>query len=511
MIETTTQPNSPVTIVTSNASKSNYNDNVNTLNSANNALKQTSSNNPSVVDFLTLNGQPSDYASRAKMAASQGINNYVGNAEQNTQLLNTLRSGTNGGNNNTNNNGGTGTGNVNKEPPVDTNAPKITAMNTVTNSDGSSTVTNSDGSSIINYSDGTTYNIPKGLDPTIAKLQSDNIRTVSKLADDTKIIMDKLNTYDPSNDPAAIAAANNIKSQFDVLIKQMQDKNALLAGSYAKNSARSGMLQYANEMDTNFKSEELDKANGRVSDLIQKENDAIAKSNAAYKSGNVKALEAATKEYQQTLTDKTKAIMDFSKLVNDQVKQNATDLKQANADLRNNMLDSIKFATANAPDIAEQIKDIKDPAQIEKIYNDSSDTLGIDPGILKSAVETELRKTKKEDLANAHTEAITNKLLNPAASKGTQSEREAETVTNYNNLFVPGAKLKDGTPLLDPDGYITPVAWKAAIKEAPSKGLTRAKFIKEFGSQIYSNGGEVPASYGLTSVEKKLITGVNSQ
>lgn len=45
----------------------------------------------SVVDYLKNIGQPSDFASRARLAAQHGIANYTGTAEQNTRLLNILR------------------------------------------------------------------------------------------------------------------------------------------------------------------------------------------------------------------------------------------------------------------------------------------------------------------------------------------------------------------------------------------------------------------------------------
>ena len=45
----------------------------------------------SIVDYLTSKGQASDYNSRAKLAQSQGIQNYTGTAEQNTQLLSNLQ------------------------------------------------------------------------------------------------------------------------------------------------------------------------------------------------------------------------------------------------------------------------------------------------------------------------------------------------------------------------------------------------------------------------------------
>jgi hypothetical protein len=46
----------------------------------------------SIVDYLASKGQPTDKASRAKLAAQEGIQNYSGTAEQNIQLLNKLKS-----------------------------------------------------------------------------------------------------------------------------------------------------------------------------------------------------------------------------------------------------------------------------------------------------------------------------------------------------------------------------------------------------------------------------------
>lgn len=56
---------------------------------------------PSVVDYLNSVGSPSDYASRARLAASMGITGYTGTSSQNTQLLNSLRSAGAGNNSST--------------------------------------------------------------------------------------------------------------------------------------------------------------------------------------------------------------------------------------------------------------------------------------------------------------------------------------------------------------------------------------------------------------------------
>lgn len=53
----------------------------------------TVTGNGSIVDYLNKSGQASDYNSRAKLAQQQGISNYTGTAEQNTQLLGSLNKG----------------------------------------------------------------------------------------------------------------------------------------------------------------------------------------------------------------------------------------------------------------------------------------------------------------------------------------------------------------------------------------------------------------------------------
>lgn len=412
----------PATIVTSNLSKTNYTNNVNSLNQANTALKNTAPNNPSVVDWLNLNNQPADYASRAKLAASQGITNYTGSESQNTQILNTLRSGTTGSNNNVDASGGGGTGmngnsNNGSAPKPDANAPKV--ISTTSNSDGSSTAINDDGTAVLKYSDGQTYTIPKGMDVSLAKLGYDNIRAETKAADDAKAAMTRYANYNVDTDPAAVAAAKNIKDSYDVLIKQMQDKNAMLQGSYAKNSARSGMMQYANEMDSNFKSMELDKAVQRVTDLMGKRDAAIAKSNEAYRSGNLKLLDAAQKEYNQSIKDSNTAINTLQDNINAVIKTNDAQLKQAAVEARNQTLDSFKASTAVARDVATQLAGVTDPKQIDVIVAGMADKLGItDPSILKSAVEREQAKMATEDVNLAQKTKNLNKVVIPKG-KGT--------------------------------------------------------------------------------------------
>lgn len=69
------------------------NPNLVTSNASSNLNIKSPYTGPSIVDYLSSAGVPSDFSNRAKLAQQAGIQNYQGTAEQNTQLLNILRSG----------------------------------------------------------------------------------------------------------------------------------------------------------------------------------------------------------------------------------------------------------------------------------------------------------------------------------------------------------------------------------------------------------------------------------
>lgn len=112
------------------------------------------------------------------------------------------------------------------------------------------------------------------------------------------------------------------------------------------------------------------------------------------------------------------------------------------------------------------------------------------------------------DLAKLSSQ-ITSKATATSTSTGntpaTAAERQTASVANFTAAFVPGAKLPDGTPVIDQNGFITPVAWKQAVADAPAEGISRTDFIKQFGYLLYSTNGVIDPSYGLTAVEQKLI------
>lgn len=92
----------------------------------------------------------------------------------------------------------------------------------------------------------------------------------------------------------------------------------------------------------------------------------------------------------------------------------------------------------------------------------------------------------------------------------TAADKLAAANTAYSAAFVPGAKMADGTPVIDNNGFLTPAAFKAAAADAPANGMTRSQFITNFGYLIYAPKGVPSAAYGLTPAEGKLLTGTTA-
>ncbi len=96
-------------------------------------LPQSSYTGPSIVDYLNSIGMPSDRNSRAQLALAQGIQGYRGTAEQNTQLLNSLRGGTPGGVSGMTSSTGTGGAGVMGGSPAPMPAPSPSPSDFVSN------------------------------------------------------------------------------------------------------------------------------------------------------------------------------------------------------------------------------------------------------------------------------------------------------------------------------------------------------------------------------------------
>jgi len=93
------------------------------------------------------------------------------------------------------------------------------------------------------------------------------------------------------------------------------------------------------------------------------------------------------------------------------------------------------------------------------------------------------------------------------AARETKTTKQ-DYISEFVSAFSPGKTMADGTPTVDQNGLINPKAFKAAANEATQYGISRKEFIEMFGSQLYADPktGLPDAQYGLTAVEKKLIT-----
>lgn len=494
---------SPSLIVTSGASRSNYSSNVNTLNKAtatNSA--NASSSDPSVVDFLNENKMPSDYNSRAALATKMGITGYTGSASQNTQLLQLLKTAntnTGSGNssdttnkNNTtlitsNNNNGGGSSTT-----IDPNAGGTSTATTtapVTNADGSVTTTNADGSTTTTNPDGSVTNTDASgnttptLPPALQKQYDDAIASLDQGIAQAKADISAAQA-NLASDPNSIAATNLIEQQYNVQIEAMKQKNALLAGSYTANAARSGMLQYANDMETSFMSEEQDKASARLTDLITKETSAVLKSQQAYQAGDVKALSAASKDLESYSKDKITALNDLMTATDKVVKEKQADVKAAQAQAKQQTTDDIRLSTALGQTVADGIKaaGLTDPTQIKAYISSMATKAGIsNPDILSSAVTKAQQTTSKFNLSQSNVQSEINKRGSTGGGKTGSSKFNVST-----GISKVGPQMKNAAGA---DGYIDPDQWVAARQNWNALGGTDASFNSNF--KKYLN----PASY----------------
>ena len=93
---------------------------------------------------------------------------------------------------------------------------------------------------------------------------------------------------------------------------------------------------------------------------------------------------------------------------------------------------------------------------------------------------------------------------------GTASEKKANAMGKIAAEIKPGTTLADGTPVLDASGqYFTASGLKYMINNAPQLGLDKEEVLKQFGQFVYNDPKTgIPASYGLTPADEKIITGV---
>ncbi len=324
------------------------------------------------------------------------------------------------------------------------------------------------------------------LDPAVQKQFEDSNAQLDQGINDAKASLASV-TATLANDPAAAAAVAQIGAQYAQLYAAQQAKNKIIMGSYTQNAARSGALQFANDMTTQFLNDEQDRANQRLADIVTRENNAIMKSNAAYKAGDVKAFSAATKELKDAQTAKTKGISDLAKATNEALKTFQAQQKAQATQAKQQITDNIRISTANASIIAKNLKDsnITDPKKREAYIAGMAAKLGInDPSYLESAVS-------KIELSNKNTESTINKREQPKAPAGAKTKGGTDggykytpdDVATYTSLMNKGGTDPTGKRYngRGADGYVDPGTYIAAFNDWVNiNGGTPQGFVKQF-------------------------------
>lgn len=456
-----TGASSPALITTSSASRSNYADNVTGLNAA---LASTSSA-PSPNQAVRYDG---DQVYNLPDGKGGFYNGPVANAPAD---LSNMPDG-NGGFYN-----GPASG-APKAPVTPTDAPTDPA-NPPTDT------TSSD-------EDSATSSLPPGL----ASMYKQSLASQDQNISDAKTALAAA-AATVANDPAASQAAAAISAQYDVLINAMKEKNRQVIGGYTENAARSGGLQYANDMTETFMSNEMDRASQRISDLVNKEQELILKSNAAYKDGDIKAFNAAQTALTKATADKTTTLGKLLTATNTQVKnvqaQQKIDQATAKQALTFDTTTSAKIAAGMVT--AVKAAGLTDPAQIQAYVQAMAEQNGItNPDILAGAFATAQQTAAKTDASIANTAStIAKRNATPAtgAKKGGADANYTYTAADVSaakSLLQAGG---NGYAAMGSDGYSDPGAYTSLMNSWVSLGGTVAGFAKVFPPKTYVN----PASY----------------
>lgn len=332
------------------------------------------------------------------------------------------------------------------------------------------------------------------LDPTVMKQYQDSLGNLDKGIQSAKDALDSA-TATLQNDPAAQNAVAQIMDKYDKQIALMKDKNALLLGTYKTNAARNGTLQYANDMYSDFMSEEQDKATTRITDLINQETQLVLKTQQAYKDGDVKALSAATKAYDEANKSKIDAIKDLLTATNNQVKSMQAQAKIDAASSKQEISDNIRVSTSIAKTIADNIakSGVTDESKISDYIQAMADQNGItNPDILKSAVAKATQDTSKFNLSQENVQSTINKRNTTSTSKPKALTTTA-VIKEAGGIFTTGANAKGvkvGAPRGE-DGFVDPylyISMYNQIKNDPALGPSGVNaFLKAYPPLKYIN------------------------
>ena len=304
----------------------------------------------------------------------------------------------------------------------------------------------------------------------------------------------------------AIPLSSGEKAQVEGLTQQYQ---ALIDEQKQINIGASGMANVrgyqtgAGEYDANFQVKTIGaivtKGLNNVADLNTKMASAVAELESSFKKDKISAVKDAFEAYEKAAEKREKALQDTIDATTKAI-QAAQKANQEKKDEINKIV--LALRKNGAPD--DVVFEAMSATTPEAALYAAGDYLEEGSGVVGEYLYAK-RQGYKGSFEQYSNEDANRKRTVVNVSSG---DKKANVLSSFASAFVPGAKLADGTPVLDVNGYITPSAWREAIAEAPALGIDRVEFIKTYGNQLW--GGEdgfVPSSYGLTPVEQKLIMG----
>lgn len=368
----------------------------------------------SIVDFLNQSGQKSDFASRSQAAAQYGIRGYTGTAQQNTQLLNAMRTG--------------------QPPQVDTTPSTAVQPPTAT----------------------TTTGVPTAAAPQ-DMLSSYGYALTSGAQQSFQIAPAK-SFQEVYNGVYKSIGLGDVKKNIDKTMKDITKLDDELAEKTADINENPWLTEGVRVSQVRKLEERYDlKRAPYASNLTTLED--------IYNNGRDEARYVATQTLNQY----------------NQERQFQMDQIQAWQDAAERLYEAQYRAQ----------KDSSDAAYRERQFAEDVRQFGVSESIQRYNAETSRISANKSG----------------GGGGGTLEERQAAALAAFGETFSPGVRMADGTPAVDANGFITPVAWKAALSKASAVGLKRSDVISEFGGMIFHTGDVIPSSYGISPAEAKLILG----
>lgn len=330
--------------------------------------------------------------------------------------------------------------------PTNTNPDSTTSDTTKTNSGGNS-----------------------GVPSYVTDQYNQSQSNLAQEATDAKTSLDQMKA---SSDAATANLIAMIQSKYDVQIKQMQDKNHVLLGSYMTNAARSGGLQYANDMTSSFMSGEQDKANARITALQEQEAQLIMKAQQAHDSNSIKLFNDYSNQLDKINKSKADAVQKLFEATNKVVAQNLAEKKQQDAEAKTKFANDLKTATgvANSSPVLDAFGSLTSEKDQSDFINELAKRMDLDPAVLGGELSKAYAKDQKDTLGVENTKNI---IANRNKNADLAAKREAR---------LAGGGTPGGSTDVNPKTKLFTATGLTSVKSALTKG-------GEYGGAKYNGIG----------------------